>query len=512
MDIGHDLRHYSGTSSTSTTTSLTYLPPTSDTINTTNNNALKKRRASNAATTSRGVANLTPEQLAKKRANDREAQRAIRERTKGQIEKLEREIQELRGQQPYQELQNAIRQRELVEAENKDIKTRLVAISNLIQPLVGQTDLAQIPHRDPALPGPIVTAGLSTGSQAQGFGAPRSATSSSTYACSPHANHTPPSIPQQASYLSQPNAFPPVSVLDQRQRSHANSLQSSRPEEKLDLGYLINTRQDGRNGHEQYSDGRPPNASLPMHTLSPYQSVSDVFSGAVPVCALPPRHVSATCPLDGLLLDFLAERRQQAEKGASTMDLIGPAYPSVVTLLDPSRGLTSHPLSKVFTDMLSKFPDISTLPEQVAVVYIMFLLMRWQISPTTTTHARLPTWITPTPSQLTTPHPAWIDHLPWPRMRDTLVSVYPSIPFDDFFIPYTTTLSLNWPYEARDVLLTIPGSEELGINPVFERHLRDLGNWTLGSSFAKAHPVLADTVSVRDGWRGERRRAEGTYN
>ena len=139
MDIGHDLRHYSGTSSTSTTTSLTYLPPTSDTINTTNNNALKKRRASNAATTSRGVANLTPEQLAKKRANDREAQRAIRERTKGQIEKLEREIQELRGQQPYQELQNAIRQRELVEAENKDIKTRLVAISNLIQPLVGQT-------------------------------------------------------------------------------------------------------------------------------------------------------------------------------------------------------------------------------------------------------------------------------------------------------------------------------------------------------------------------------------
>jgi hypothetical protein len=34
---------------------------------------LKKRRA--PGTSSRGVANLTPDQLAKKRANDREAQR-----------------------------------------------------------------------------------------------------------------------------------------------------------------------------------------------------------------------------------------------------------------------------------------------------------------------------------------------------------------------------------------------------------------------------------------------------
>ena len=97
--------------------------------------AIKKRRASNAASSSRGVANLTPEQLAKKRANDREAQRAIRERTKGQIEKLEKQIQDLRSQQPYQELQFAIRQKEVVEAENKDIRNRLTSILTLIQPL-----------------------------------------------------------------------------------------------------------------------------------------------------------------------------------------------------------------------------------------------------------------------------------------------------------------------------------------------------------------------------------------
>lgn len=93
----------------------------------------KKRRAS--ASGGRGVAHLTPEQLAKKRANDREAQRAIRERTKGQIEQLEKRILELTTQKPYQELQNAIRQKELVEAENEEIKKKLASVLSIIQPI-----------------------------------------------------------------------------------------------------------------------------------------------------------------------------------------------------------------------------------------------------------------------------------------------------------------------------------------------------------------------------------------
>lgn len=95
-------------------------------------------------------------------------------------------------------------------------------------------------------------------------------------------------------------------------------------------------------------------------------------------------------------------------------------------------------------------------------------------------------------------------------MRDKMVQVYPTIPFDNFFIPYTTTISLNWPYESMDTLLTIPGTEELGVNPVFERHLRDIANWSLGPAFAKAHPCLAETVKIKP--EVERRRsAEGGY-
>lgn len=54
-----------------------------------------KRRESRAGT--RKVTSLTAEQLDGKRANDREAQRTIRQRTKEHIESLEREVAELRA-------------------------------------------------------------------------------------------------------------------------------------------------------------------------------------------------------------------------------------------------------------------------------------------------------------------------------------------------------------------------------------------------------------------------------
>ena len=94
------------------------------------------RKRGTSTTGSRGVASLTPEQLTKKRANDREAQRAIRERTKGQIERLERRIRELTAQKPYQELQDALRQKKMVEAENEEIKRMLTSIQAMIQPFL----------------------------------------------------------------------------------------------------------------------------------------------------------------------------------------------------------------------------------------------------------------------------------------------------------------------------------------------------------------------------------------
>ncbi|KAJ9634620.1 hypothetical protein H2199_008903 [Coniosporium tulheliwenetii] len=87
-----------------------------------------ERRRTSGSLSSCGVANFTPEQLARKRANDREAQRAIRERTKNQIERLKNQVHELESQQVYNELQTLLRQKDAVQAENDDIRQRLASV------------------------------------------------------------------------------------------------------------------------------------------------------------------------------------------------------------------------------------------------------------------------------------------------------------------------------------------------------------------------------------------------
>ncbi|KAI2463324.1 hypothetical protein F4781DRAFT_127302 [Annulohypoxylon bovei var. microspora] len=71
----------------------------------------------------RSVSSLTPAQLARKRANDREAQRAIRARTKEHIESLEREIDDLRNHQNRdQTIQNLLRKNEALEEEVRQLR------------------------------------------------------------------------------------------------------------------------------------------------------------------------------------------------------------------------------------------------------------------------------------------------------------------------------------------------------------------------------------------------------
>ncbi|KAI9660021.1 MAG: hypothetical protein M1821_001373 [Bathelium mastoideum] len=79
------------------------------------------KRASRAGT--RSVTTLTAAQLERKRANDREAQRAIRQRTKDHIENLERRIEELTSNQGIAE--KLIQRNKELENENALLRSRL---------------------------------------------------------------------------------------------------------------------------------------------------------------------------------------------------------------------------------------------------------------------------------------------------------------------------------------------------------------------------------------------------
>ncbi|KAI1480424.1 hypothetical protein K445DRAFT_322102 [Daldinia sp. EC12] len=491
----------------------------------------KKRRTGPSP---RGVANLTPEQLAKKRANDREAQRAIRERTKNQIETLERRIRELTSQQPYKELQAAIRAKEAVEAENAEIKGRLASVLSLIQPILSNQQV------EGAYASPI--SNVTSNQTAQ-----RSPSVPTSYnASTPMSGAASPSVADSSSQTqSQAHPSPHFTqvMLNQQRHDLLHNLDLGAGEQLkldflLDPSHRVNRMQTGVNGaqdtpgyqhlptkhgwnfgllpsprnHAAVSSGphQQQQHRIEYAPRNVFQPVETSWIGH----SAPIKNGPSTCPLDSLLLEFLQERRRRAAEGVPTRDIVGPKYPSVSSLLNPANSVFSHPLSKVFTDILAAFPGMSGLPERVAVLYYMFLVMRWQVSPTQENYDLLPHFAHPTPAQLQVTHPAWIDHLPFPHMREKLAKEYnpTEFLFDNFFIPFTTTISLNWPYEATDTLLQSPDGNELLINPVFERHLRRFENWTLGEPFDKTFPLLRGTYNLKRSSSAPRNMADSQFS
>ena len=409
----------------------------------------KKRRAS-AVPGSRGVANLTPDQLAKKRANDREAQRAIRERTRHTIENLERRIQELEGEQPFQDLQRAIQERDRALADCEELRRRLEAVAGIVgsqHPSLNGTFVLQsiptacISHSEQlelaaltAQQSPLPPLNQTQPPASQPLASPSehqqqqhlhpdlrpSQSGSQTNQITLSAAGVPvyqsgqgsirqwspsPARPERQPYPSTNGVHydhrraPIASPIQQQQHHHHHHHHNHHSNgERLGLNFLL----DSSHQHA------PTSASPASSYQSPHnRDHPPLYSRLTSVGP-------ASCPLDSLLIDFHANRRGLLHEGAPSSEVIGPEYPSMAALADPNVPLsTCHPVSAILIDILSKFPDISKLPEKIAVFYIMFLIMRWLICPCISCYDRLPEWCRPVPDQLEKVHPVWADYLPW---------------------------------------------------------------------------------------------------
>jgi hypothetical protein len=98
-------------------------------------------------------------------------------------------------------------------------------------------------------------------------------------------------------------------------------------------------------------------------------------------------------------------------------------------------------------------------------------------------------------------------------MREKMIKNVSAYPNERYGPLYCHSLSLNWPHNPHQCLLQRPDSvqganvtsaavldddEEFMINPVFETHMRNLGNWSVGLAFANAMPELVEGVRVKE--------------
>jgi hypothetical protein len=95
----------------------------------------RKRRAVQKSKT---TSDMSPEQLYKKRAHDREAQRLVRERNKSHVEMLEKKIVGLEGGEPVKALRKVEDERDNALRECEALRKKLALVSSIvsdIQPL-----------------------------------------------------------------------------------------------------------------------------------------------------------------------------------------------------------------------------------------------------------------------------------------------------------------------------------------------------------------------------------------
>ncbi|KAI1265298.1 hypothetical protein F5Y18DRAFT_417072 [Xylariaceae sp. FL1019] len=205
----------------------------------------------------------------------------------------------------------------------------------------------------------------------------------------------------------------------------------------------------------------------------------------------PPLHSAPNCISDQILHGFLSLKRDELMPSKNPVMPPGTytPEPDLCSLISNDRR-SDDDTSNVVGDIIRSYHEIDTLPQKIAAFYIMFTLTKWMVLLDEQSWGHLPAWMRPTPVQVSTAHAAWIDRIPWPKARDYLVAD-PRITLDDFAAAYSTSFSVNWPYEPSLVLIPGSGESQQVINPVFKEHLRQLKNWTVGTVFRDRWPELA---------------------
>ncbi|KAK5072833.1 hypothetical protein LTR64_000757 [Lithohypha guttulata] len=161
----------------------------------------------------------------------------------------------------------------------------------------------------------------------------------------------------------------------------------------------------------------------------------------------------------------------------------------------------------------STFVDPVTYTLNIAGTYMLARLMRWLLNPTPTTYAALPAMIRPTLRQRMTVHPAFIDIMGIPPVRDALLAKMR----DTLDVIMQAGLNVDWPHSVNEALLcsrvtNVQNPDEdvkIFISPQFGIAIDNIRNWVFGRKILTEFPELVtsgikiseeDTIRPKDRW------------
>ncbi|KAI0431235.1 hypothetical protein F5Y09DRAFT_202903 [Xylaria sp. FL1042] len=472
----------------------------------------------------RSVSTLTPSQLARKRANDREAQRAIRARTKEHIENLEREIDELRSQQSRdQTVQDLLGRNRALEAEVRRLRESL--------------GIRSTGHN---VPYPSSYNGSSSQPSSYGHSTPEYPIVSDM---PPYSNvpdttsiwpsSVPCSLPSTVSSPSSPSApeeygntyFPPNTSSVILERSSMPPTIHSPAASCItngDVGFDDVKSVTSRIWMPTADRHRP---NLPNLPSGPLERVPGVLLGVpgnnlasqpnLPYWEIPVLTSDACCQEDALICGYIADCRRLTDHAGGLPHrelLLGPRRPNVRPLLQAhghllgSLGLQGPQVQTApdypFVSIVSTIFDMNNLElplERVGSFLLFRALIAWLVQPTRDTYIGLREIFAPQSKQQQIPHPQWMDFILWPHLRSAIIERQSMYNTPEFRHVYFTHLRVkSWPVALTEAFTVDFSTGSIYATDEFLEHVWDLRNWGMHENFTRRYPELG--AFLGHGW------------
>ncbi|KAJ3504106.1 hypothetical protein NM208_g16385 [Fusarium decemcellulare] len=92
---------------------------------------------------------------------------------------------------------------------------------------------------------------------------------------------------------------------------------------------------------------------------------------------------------------------------------------------------------------------------------------------------------------MSVPHPAWIDVIIWPQIRDAIIQTMDWSRFLEYRAVVSKSLRVNWPHsDPRSILEPCENGKGCRLSAEFERHISTPENWTVDREAADVFPFL----------------------
>ncbi|KAI0134178.1 hypothetical protein BJ170DRAFT_591166 [Xylariales sp. AK1849] len=460
----------------------------------------------------RSVSTLTPSQLARKRANDREAQRAIRARTKEHIENLERELEELRSTQSRDEtVQDLMRRNRALEEELHRLKDSMGIPSSSSRNFYPPAYHSSNP-RPPAQSNSEYSMELGSYDNLSNSG-------DGWPSAIPRAIPSTVSSPSSSGATDDlGSAYFPTSAPSMLDRSGLSSSMNSPTVSCISgkMGY-DDIKPEAR--HRVPTDQHSPNPTS-LSTAAPMEPVPRVLPGVLNAInesttttywETPPSVAKPLSQTDALLVSYVqdCQRLVNLAVGRPHPEVIfGPSCPNIRRLVETHWDLAAivpqstlqlqpappHPLVELATT-LSDDHHLVMMLERLGNYVLLQRLLAWLIQPTQETYTLLGDELVPRQTQRTIPHPQWIDFLYWGQLRDAVIQRQDVYATTEFRHLYSSSLRLlNWPGGHPQAFIPDHSTGAMYLTHPFINHALDIGNWALDEGFFRRYPELGGLV------------------